>query len=256
MNNETKLKSVPRMEQYRRSLSPEDRKKIDATTERLIRWKANGCPGAGVKGRPPLYFGLPEEAFHILMKGCTHSAPDMTVGLNQGLAFDPKTRQAWRACILNAYTPGYFWVGVEDGQKHRFMTFQSPFAEGDVMAVLAKFRPDTEFHWTATLHPPAYAPPWPIPAKYGRTIGQLHTFFGLDDIHHRMYIGATAAPAQRCGGMELSLLGTSGLDKETVRGVLFARYATGRQGWYVAKEQTLAKVAKLCSQHAKRVVLG
>lgn len=244
-----------RLEIIRAKVSPEEQLEIERTAKSLRQWKAEGCPGEGKRGRPRLHFGMSEEALRIMMRGHTLDAPDLSVGLNRGLMLDPHTQQAWCACIQNAYSPGYFWVGVENSKDRKSVTFQSPFAEGDVMAAVEKFRPGLKYRWTSALHPPMFSPPWPIPKQYGLTSGNLHTFFGLDEEFSRMFIGSTAAPAQRCAHMGVKLLGTSGLEKDTVR-MFFRNFGGTRRGWFTVNEKSLAKVAKLCSQHARLKVIG
>lgn len=244
-----------RLKRIRESVTPDEKKNIHRTALALKQWAAEGFPGTGKRGRPRLHFGMREEAYRLLMNSCSLDAPDLTHGLNWGLAFDRIRLESWRACIKEAFSPGYFWVGVEDGRAHIYDTFQSPFALADVPAAVEALRPKVTFHWAASLHPPTYSMPWPLP-KARTPEGETKTFFALDEENGRLYCGASAAPAQRCGnisssaGAEVKLMGVSGLPKDIAR-MKLRQWGLRHVGWFTANESSFERVAKMCGDHAR-----
>lgn len=248
------------VEGIRKSLSQRELQEVEKTAEKLHAWRDKGCPGDGKRGRPRLYFGMNESALEILMKDLELAKPDFSYGINWGLMYTG--REAFRACIRLAYAPGYYWVGVEDGQSHVYEVFPSPVRERDTVMAVMQLLPtrylgteqlmDEDFKWSASPHPPTYSPPWPVPRKFSWP-GTERTFFGLDNEGMRIYVGSSAAPLQRCAGDELELLGICGVKKEKVRTKLM-KWTTGKQGWFEANEKSLARVAKLTSRHASKVL--
>lgn len=233
-------------DRIRSEFSPQERQKISAVTQRLKEWAAAGCP-EGKKGRPRLFFGMPEELFKLHMKECDEDRPNVLRGYSLGMAFDGNA--AWRAHIQLAFAPEYYWVWVENSHIP-MSTFHNPFHLEDVGAALQKFAPGAAFQWAPMVKPPSFSHP-NLPARV--VLGLPKAFFAYDGMRQRFHIGNSHLPSERCQRLELELLGTCGLDTDIVR-MKFTNDQVG-DGWYAANPRTMKKVAKLCAVHSRTKVL-
>lgn len=208
----------------------------------------------GPNGGGQRFFGWTFDGFYTWMRSYELDAPDLAQPISHGLGFD--AQDAYRAFVLAAALPGYFWVAVQRASTYQMTAFPAACFAADVLPVVARWiPPGVQLRWTSGPGARSVGLPhgWHISDQYLRDMGN-RLFFAYAPTTGEVFIVTSASVAVRAGNKHARVLATCRRAKQLARVRAEAPLLPGGRSHRLTPK-LLRRAYRWGAQHLRNVVL-